>query len=102
MQETPRQLLAPALPSIMVELIRANCSDTDFLTIAKLRDLVLADTIAKIGQQPADYDVNRLKARVRYSLQTAQDIDPRINVKYHQTTRKTPIIKIYYRKCSKD
>jgi len=96
MRQTPRQLLAPALPSIMVELIRANCSDTKFITIATLRDLVLADTIKKLGEKPADYDVNRLKARVRYSLQTAQDIDPRVTVKYHQTQRKTPLIKIYY------
>jgi len=96
MHQTPRQLLAPALPSIMVELIRANCSETDFITVSKLRDLVLEYTIEKIGQQPADYDTNRLKSRVRYSLQTAQDIDPRIKIKYHQTQRKTALIKIYY------
>ena len=96
MRQTPRQLLAPALPSIMVELIRANCSDTQFITISTLRDLVLKDTIEKLGEHPADYDTKRLKARVRYSLQTAKDIDPRITIKYHKTQRKTPLIKIYY------
>lgn len=96
MQETPRQLLAPALPGIIVQIVKDNCSEQDFLTISKLRDKVVQYTESKLGERPTDFDIEALKRRIRYSLQTAQDIDPAIRVKYHQTQRKTSIIKIYY------
>jgi hypothetical protein len=96
MDHTPKQTLAPALPGIMVKIIEQNCSDTTFLTIEALRDLVLEYTKQTLGELPKNFDKQALYNRVRYSLATAQDIDPKVKIKHHLTQRKTTLIKIYY------
>lgn len=96
MEQTPKQMLAPALPNILVNIIQKNCSDASFLTLSQLTRKVIEHTEEQLGYKPKNFDPKALQRRVRYSLQTSIDIDPKIYFKHHQTQRKTPLIKIYY------
>lgn len=97
MAQTPKKLLYPALPSAIIELAKQNCTRQDFLTIGKLRDMLL-DDVPKNGWQPTREEKDRLTNRIRNSIVngTLGEIDPKVIIGTGYTLRNQKYYKLYY------
>ena len=91
--QPPKETEAPALPHIVLGIIRGNASAESFLTLPSIRDKVIEEMQ---GWQPDTEERRRLYVRIRYCMPTVQLIDKKVLVKDALTLRKTKIIKVYY------
>jgi hypothetical protein len=89
----PKETEAPALPNIVLGIIKDNASSEVFLTLPGIRDRVIDKMRNWI---PDTSERRRLYVRIRYCMPTVQLIDKKVKIKEALTQRKTKIIKVYY------
>lgn len=91
--QPPKETEAPALPHIVLQLIKQNASSQSFVTLPGLRDEIISQ---HPDWQPDTRERERLYNRIRTCISTVTLIDKKVLVKEALTTKKTKIIKIYY------
>lgn len=91
--QPPKETEAPALPHIVLHLLKSEADSQTFLTLPTLRDMVIEQ---HPDWNPGTEERRRLYCRIRNSIQTVQLIDKKVLVKEALTVRKTKMIKLYY------
>lgn len=91
--QPPKETEAPALPNIVLGIIKEHASSEAFLTLPGIRDRVI-DKMR--NWHPGTEERRRLYVRIRYCMPTVQLIDKKVILKEALTQRKTKIIKVYY------
>ena len=93
--QPPKTTEAPALPNIVLSIIRDNADRETFMTLPMLRDRIID---MHPEWTPDTEERRRLYCRIRNCIPTVQliDMDKKVIIKEALTVRKTKIIKIYY------
>jgi hypothetical protein len=97
MQELPKQMKYPALPGVILEVVKNHCTTQDFLTISAIRDKIL-ESVSVNGYKPTKRERELFTNRIQHAVRngTVSDIDPKVIIAKRPNTRKQLTYKIYY------